>query len=153
MTARQTQPVAPPPSRPKRTAPAEPADALASTGTRPVPGTDLAHAQPAQPTDLASALAAPTRPVDAQQQAPAAPSSYAAFMGLHRQVDPDADLGAGPNRLPKYILAAVTLIAASTGKSRQQIVAEAITGKTPISDVILDEAFREIYGYPRPPVR
>jgi hypothetical protein len=164
MTA--NQPVAPPPSRSRRKvvepppveAPAaEPATPEFFTG--PTPSTEVAHPGVVRADytvdgrALAEALAAPTRPAAAQQQAPAAPSSYAAFMGLNRHVDPDNDLGTGPNRLPKYVLAAITLIAASTGKSRQTIVAEAITGKTPIPDVVLDEAFRELYGYPRPPVR
>ncbi len=78
---------------------------------------------------------------------------YGAFMGLKRNVDPDADLASTAPRIPKYVIAAVTLVRNSSGRSAQQIYAEALTGKTPIPAAALDAAFMELYGYERPPVQ
>lgn len=130
------QPVAPPPTRPRRTPAAEPA-----------PSTEVAHAEPAA-ADPVETLGRSLFGEQAGQQR----SSHAAFMGLGRPVDPEKDLMPTAPRLPRYIVAAVTLIRSATGRSQQQIIADAITGRTPILPAVLDEAFMEIYGYPRPPV-
>lgn len=136
-----TEPVAPPPTRRKPTK---------ATPEQASPTREVVRTEPAPDVSLESVL---TGSAQYPKRADTAPrTSYAAFMGLGRPVDPETDLAPGPNRLPRYILAAMLFIKASTGKSLQQIAAEALTGKTPIPAVVLDEAFRELYGYDRPAV-
>lgn len=138
------EPVAPPPVRPpskpsrppeRRAAEAEPSAVAVRGDTQPEPL--LANMLASSPADGGSGSAEAPR------------TTYGAFMGLRRNVDPDRDLAPTAPRLPRYVVAAITLIRNATGRSQQQVIAEALTGAVPLPAEALDAAFFEIYGYPR----
>lgn len=143
-----TEPVAPPPTRRKPAKVVQPAVEQPATAA---PSTEVAHTAPADPGGIEQMLSGAAQAPAAERPNGQRPS-YAAFMGLNRPVDPENDMTNGPNRYPKYLVAGMLFIKASTGKPLQQIASEAMSGKTPIPAVVLDEAFRELYGYDRPAV-
>lgn len=145
-----TNPVAPPPSRPKRTRPADPApdvqaaaEAFAAGDVTYPASTEVAH--PVAQADPVEALGHALGGEQTDRQR----ALLAAVMGIGRPIDPETDLTAGPNRYPKYVVAAVLMIHASTGRSKQSIMSDAVTGKEPIPATVLDAAFRELYGRER----
>lgn len=163
-TPRDPQPVAAPPVRPPSKAPARAAAPVPRTpepttteprtpepATAPQPSRQVEQ-RPSTDTEGLLASVMPEQENASASYTPGQPrTTYGAFMGITRTVDPEKDLAPSAPRLPRYVLAAVTLIRNVTGRSQQAIIAEALTGKTPIPAEILDAAFIELYGYPRPP--
>lgn len=151
---RDPQPVAAPPVRPPSKAPSRtPApEPRAAEPVEPATPAREVEQRPATGTEGLLASVMPKEEDAGGSYTPGQPrTTYGAFMGITRTVDPEKDLAPSAPRLPRYVLAAVTLIRNVTGRSQQAIIAEALTGKTPIPPEILDAAFVELYGYPRPP--
>jgi hypothetical protein len=148
-------PVSPPPVRPpsrpstRKPDPASPPAAPPepeAAGAEPVL---VGRAAPHTADDLLADVLGQDEP--SRERDPAAPrTQFGAFMGIRRAVNPEQDLMPTAPRLPRYVVAAITLIRNATGETQQKVIADALTGRKPLPAEVLDAAFYELYGYQRP---
>lgn len=150
------EPVAAPPTR-RSNKPADRAPMPAQVSSpvdepaRHSPSHDLEQRDVLLASMLASKSATREDPIAVTENTPGQPRTpYGAFMGISRTVEPDRDLASCAPRLPRYVLAAINLIRNASGRTQQQIIADALTGAHPIPEAALDAAYLELYGKARP---